>query len=573
MIEKIYIFAVASGIGHDWQTKLNTGMDGLDEYITTVSGERVYSYGFIEELREKDRKCPNPLVVIPQKGAQERFVGSNADITFIGGNRGGGKSFAMLLEALRDIEDRHFNAVMFRKEKNDFDNLERETSILYGQYGKYNKSKSDMTWNFLRGGKLSFFVFSDTLSDFKDRFRGKQYSYIAIDEVTQMEYAKFKFLMTCNRNSHGLQNRIIGTCNPDPDSWVRKVIDWWIGEGGVPIPERDGVIRYCFMDGDTPSSIYWGDTPEEVYGQCKEIIDHSWKKEFEELGFDKITMFVKSVTFIKGRLEENVKLIASDPNYVANLVQQDEEQRARDLEGNWNYKNTGDDLLKMSDMERMFSSPGQVAAGVKYVSADIAFEGGDFCVMWLWVDLHLQDVFVMREDSARTEATFMNKLEEWGVREENVVYDYWGVGQALSGHIKRAVKFTGTQKPDKKYEGSYANVKSQCAEMLAHYIQDGKISINPDLLDRTFSGKKGKYKNVKLRDILMKERKCIRHRSNSQIGGFELVTKREMITLLGYSPDFIESLIYRMYFEIGKKKAAFRPTGMLSYVSHKKISR
>ena len=122
-----------------------------------------------------------------------------------------------------------------------------------------------MTWNFYKGGSLAFSHFSDTVYDFKERFRGKQYSYIAIDEIPQMEYAKFKFLMTCNRNARGIRNRIVGTCNPDPDSWVRKFIDWWIGEDGLPIEERDGVIRYCFMDGDTPDSIYWGDTPEEVY--------------------------------------------------------------------------------------------------------------------------------------------------------------------------------------------------------------------------------------------------------------------------------------------------------------------
>ena len=281
-------------------------------------------------------------------------------------------------------------------------------------------------------------------------------------------------------------------------------------------------------------------------------------------------MYVKSVTFIQGRLEENIKLIASDPNYAANLSQQNEEQRARDLEGNWNFKATGDDLIKMSDMDRFYSAPAQIEKGIRYVSADIAFEGGDFCVMWLWIDLHIKDVFIMRENSASTETMFKAKLDEWGVREENVIYDYWGVGQAISGHVKRAIKFTGTQKPERQFEKSYKNVKSQCAEMLAHYIQDGKISIEPRLLDLKFSGKKGKYQKVPLKDILMKERKCIRHKDNSNIGGFELINKDGMIKAVGYSPDFFESLIYRMYFEINKKKI-FKPKGMLRYVSYKPL--
>ena len=76
-----------------------------------------------------------------------------------------------------------------------------------------------------------------------------------------MEYLKFKYLITCNRNAFHIRNRFIGTCNPDPDSWVAKFIDWWIGEDGLPIPERDGRVRYCFMDGDNVSGIYWGDIP------------------------------------------------------------------------------------------------------------------------------------------------------------------------------------------------------------------------------------------------------------------------------------------------------------------------
>lgn len=545
-------------------------MEILEKDIKTDSGDHVYSYEYIEALRVSDRKKANPLKIIAQRGCQEKFLASSSDITIFGGSRGGSKSFSLLMESLKDIYNPYYNSILLRNEKDDLLDLINTSYILYGQMGQYNKSISDMTWYFKNGGKLKFSYLADSYDDFKKRFQGKQYSFIGIDEITHCSYEKFKYLITCNRNAYGIRNRFYGTCNPDPDSWVRKFIDWWIEEDGLPIDERDGIMRYCFMEGDSPDSIYWGDTPEEVYNQCKHIIDPLWKDAYEELGFNKVTMYVKSVTFIQGRLEENIKLIASDPNYAANLSQQNEEQRARDLEGNWNFKATGDDLIKMSDMDLFYSAPAQIEKGIRYVSADIAFEGGDFCVMWLWIDLHIKDVFVMRENSASTETLFKAKLDEWGVREENVIYDYWGVGQAISGHVKRAVKFTGTQKPERQFEKSYKNVKSQCAEMLAHYIQDGKISIEPRLLDLKFSGKKGKYQKVPLKDILMKERKCIRHKDNSNIGGFELINKDGMIKAVGYSPDFFESLIYRMYFEINKKKI-FKPKGMLRYVSYKPL--
>ena len=141
-----------------------------------------------------------------------------------------------------------------------------------------------------------------------------------------------------------------------PNPGYEKFIDWWVTDEGYIDPERNGVIRYCFMDGDTPDSIYWGDTREEVYEQCKGIIDSLWKDSYEELGYTKLEMFIKSATFVRADVSENIKLISTDASYLANLAQQDEEQRMRDLEANWNWKAAGDDMIKMEDLEEIFDN-------------------------------------------------------------------------------------------------------------------------------------------------------------------------------------------------------------------------
>ena len=531
--------------------------------VFTKDGEMVVMYDEVERLR----KAKPDKTIIAQRGCQEKFLASKADITIIGGNRGGSKTFSLLLEALNDIYDPNFQALIMRNERDDLTDIaataERE---IYTDFGSYNRSKDLMTWNFSNGGSLKFSYYAGSYEDFETRFRGRQFSYIAIDEITQIEYKKFKFLITCNRNAYGIRNRFIGSCNPDPDSWVRKFIDWWIGEDGLPIEERDGVVRYCFMDGDTVDTIYWGDSPMEVYEQCKHIIDKLWKPEYEALGFDKYSMFVKSVSFIRGRLEDNVALLASDPNYTANLAQQSEEARARDLEGNWDFKTVGGDRISMEDMENFFNQPIVCNDNTPYISADIAFEGGDFAVMYLWQGLHLKDIRVFTGSSVEVEEWFKANILDWGVREENVVFDCWGIGQAIAGHVPRAVKFLGTNKPQEPFDKTYKNVKSQCAEMLVHAIQNGEMSIEPRLLDVKYSGKKGKYRNTKLRDILMKERKCIKHKDTSAVGGFEVISKEAMIKAVGFSPDFFESLIYRMWFEIDRKKR-HKPVGIPTYSS------
>lgn len=530
------------------------------EGFKTVSGQPIYTQEYIQSLRDADRVKSNPLKIIAQRGAQERMLSQNVDILIGGGNRGGSKSFSLLLEGLRDCQNKNFNAVIFRKEKPDLRTMEETSESIYGQYGIYNRSDNKKEWLFYSGGKLKFNYYNDDYNEFKDRFQGHQYCYIGVDEITQMPYNKFKYIITCMRNAYGLRNHFFGTCNPDPDSWVRKFIAWWIDpETGYPIPERDGKVRYCFMDGDSPDSIYWGDTPEEVYEQCKEVMDSVWTPEMEALGYDKARTLCKSVTFIKAGLTENLKLLESDPTYLANLAGQDEEQRMRDLSGNWNFKNTGDDMIKMQDLEDVYNNAYQIhEKDEDFASADIAFTGGDNLVMWHWRGFHIMDLFVCRTDSRAAASMIAEKLNEWGVPEENFTYDLNGIGQYLKGFFPNAVPFNNMAAPiaqsakdEKGIKSLYANLKSQCAYILYLKIKNKEISFSADLLDRKYSG--NGFEKVPLRQVLMKERKCFRRSESSDDRGFALIKKSEMKKWVGHSPDFWESLLYRMIFEVSKR--------------------
>lgn len=469
------------------------------------------------------------------------------------------KSFSALMETLKDIRNSDFHGLILRKEKNDLDSLISDSYKVYSQFGIYNKSQNDMTWNFQNGGWLKFSYYAGAYQDFKNRFQGRQYAYIAIDEGTQIEYKKFKYLLTNNRNASHIRNRFWITCNPDPESWVRKFIDWWVDEEGYIIPERDCQIRYCFMDGDTPDSIFWGNTREEVYEQCSELIDSLWKDSYEELGYTKLDMFIKSVTFIRADVSENIKLISTDASYIANLAQQDEEQRMRDLEANWNWKAAGDDMVKIEDLEGIFNNTIQLGDEIHRASADIAFTGGDNFVMWHWIGRHTKDLIVMRLDSKTIVSVVQSKLREWGVEECNFTYDMQGIGQYFKGFFPNAVPFNNQAAPialDRKEEEGikylYKDLKSQCAFMFYTEIKERGISIEPALLDRKFSG--NGFKNVPLRQILMKERKSLRRDDTGSDKGFKLLPKKLAKRYVGHSPDFWESWFYIEIFRLTKKK-------------------
>ena len=64
-----------------------------------------------------NNKDVEPIIIRPQKGKQEVFLSSPADICIYGGAAGGGKTFALLLECLRHIDNKRFEAVIFRQSK------------------------------------------------------------------------------------------------------------------------------------------------------------------------------------------------------------------------------------------------------------------------------------------------------------------------------------------------------------------------------------------------------------------------------------------------------------------------
>lgn len=157
------------------------------EIFQTLEGDDIFSYEYIQQKRKNDDKS-----IIAQAGCQEKFLATHADITIFGGSRGGGKSFALLIEALKDVYNPFFNAIILREEKPDLENLIDESNKIFEQYGKYNRSKDDMTWNFEKGGKLHFGIYSQAFTDFQKKYQGKQYAYIGIDEITHMPYKKIQ---------------------------------------------------------------------------------------------------------------------------------------------------------------------------------------------------------------------------------------------------------------------------------------------------------------------------------------------------------------------------------------------
>lgn len=252
----------------------------------------------------------------PQPGPQTAFLTTLADIAVFGGAAGGGKSYAILLEAMRYTGVPGFGAVIFRRTLAD---VKKEGSLWDTSmpiYGAFAKPRLDtLSWTWPSKTKVTF----SHLEHEKDvlDWQGAQIPCMIFDELTHFSRAQFFYMMSRNRTTCGVRPYIRATCNPDSDSWVAEFISWWIDQDtGFAIPERSGKLRWFTRVADT---LRWADSKEELlisYPGCEP----------------------KSLTFIGSKLEDNKILMDADPGYRANLLALDRVERERLLNGNWKIR-------------------------------------------------------------------------------------------------------------------------------------------------------------------------------------------------------------------------------------------
>ena len=156
----------------------------------------------------------------------------------------------------------------------------------------------------------------------QDRFsyQGSQILLIMFDELGQFTADQFWYLLSRCRSMSGVRGYVRAATNPDPDSWARMFLEWWIdAASGLPIKERSGVLRWFVRLGD---ELIWADSRAELA---------------EKFGSEAEP---KSVTFIPASVHDNRILLENDPDYLANLKALPRIDRERLLGGNWNVRAT-----------------------------------------------------------------------------------------------------------------------------------------------------------------------------------------------------------------------------------------
>lgn len=268
------------------------------------------------------------MVIRPQP-KQEEFLSNSADIVIYGGAAGGGKSWSLLYEPLRHVDNPQFECVIFRQNSNQIMNSGGLWDASFELYSKYPQGATPIKspapyWRFPSGAKISFRHLERDESVYK--WQGTEICLLEFDELTHFTEKMFFYMLSRNRSTCGVEPYVRASCNPDADSWVADFISWWIDQDtGYPIKERSGKIRYMARVNE---ELVWGDTPEEVISIANDA-DYD-----VEITADDI----KSVSFVASNVYDNQVLLNTNKGYLANLKALSIVERERLLYGNWKIK-------------------------------------------------------------------------------------------------------------------------------------------------------------------------------------------------------------------------------------------
>ena len=117
-----------------------------------------------------------------------------------GGAAGGGKSDALLVEALRQVDNCDYIGLILRKTYPQLAELIDRSYKLYKlAYPKAVYNASAHRWTFPSGAQIYFGSMQHT----KNRldYQGKRYDYIAFDELTHFTWEEYSYMFSRNRPS------------------------------------------------------------------------------------------------------------------------------------------------------------------------------------------------------------------------------------------------------------------------------------------------------------------------------------------------------------------------------------
>jgi len=227
---------------------------------------------------------------------QAEFMARGEWEALYGGAAGGGKSEALVMEALRQVHIPYYKCLIVRKTYPQLRELIDKSLNYYKQiYPRARYNSTSHTWTFPSGAKIIF----GAMQYAKDRtnYQGLSFDTIMFDEITHFTFDEYSYLFSrCRPNGPGTQCYIRCTGNP----------------GGI----GHSWVRQRFIDAAEPMTTVWSDA---TYTDLDGKVHHG----------------KRSRVFIPSTVFDNKILLENDPTYILSLASLPEADKQALLYGNW----------------------------------------------------------------------------------------------------------------------------------------------------------------------------------------------------------------------------------------------
>lgn len=379
------------------------------------------------------------------------------------------------------------------------------------------------------------------------RFKGRQYDFIYFDEGTGFTWECFTAVYSRNRGMAKWTGKVRMTTNPKRSHWLRTFLDWWIGADGFIIPEREGVVRYFYINGETVKDVVWGDTKYEVYQKCKIQIDRVLAKFNGKSGKATYEDMIKSCTFYEGKMSGNKAILESNSGYVGSVAVMGGREAQANLEGNWNVDTDEDmDAPIPSDVANQIFLTDPQKNGDKWVTCDLADTGTDNFLALAWDGFHIIDKLILGRTTPRQNAERLEMFAaSHGISNSHIIYDAVR-GTYINDYIPEAIPFVSYRAPMGMYGRMAYNLKAECYLRLIEVLKRENLSMADEVAQSTYE-----HQNLKsaitIQNEFMEECSVVRFK-DMQSGKKALISKKEMNAKLGKarSMDLLDPIAMRM---------------------------